>query len=250
MQAYLLARGEFRDGLNIEAGLEVELNYDATQQVGRFFSLYPQIKGAKGKDVELLILHSGKRVVPFTLMRWQGDDPESGSVVGKWNGDRLVFRDLFLTRDLPPNSQLAVLVRTQRGDNKFRLQTFPIASIAAKTALTEPVTHAVLESDPPRTKWMLKISASIGAATVRWYVTDADGRTSAEFSFAQEETTSLITILSKPHRTWEDNHCKVLVVRFDAPNRQQGAPLNSPAWRPNLNGWQSRAVAAPFGTCN
>ena len=249
---YLLARGEFPDGLSVAGGIEVSMKFDGTQQIGRFFSLYLQIKDADGQeirdnDVELLILSGGTSVVPFTMMRWQNNDGiDAGSVVGEWRIKAVAFTDLFLTRDLPQNSRLAVLVRNKpHGSNKYRLETFPLASIAAKTSLTEPVTHAVLESDPPRAKWTLKFNRSISAAsTISWYVADGDGLTTDVTSFVNEKDTAELTIMSEPHRTWEDNSCKALAVRIDSTDNCQATGCRTVMYH------LPEVIAAPFGNCN
>ncbi len=253
VQDYLLARGEFPDGLSVTGGIEVELDGNLTQQVGRFSRFYAQIVDASGQvlqgnDVELLILSGGTSVVPFTLMRWKGDD-DAGSVGGKWHGERLVFENVFLTRDLPRCSRLAVLVRNKpHGSNEFRLQTFPIASSAAWTQLTEPVTHVVLESYPPRAEWTLKFNRNIAAsATITWYVASEYGSESAAVAFVTEKDSTELTIMSQPHRTWEGNSCMVLVVKIDAGN----CPDTSPDCRSGVLMYHpSEFIAAPFGNCS
>ena len=252
VQDYLLARGEFPDGLSITGSITVNMNYDDTQQVGRFFNLYPQIKDdngqvLQGNNVELLVLHGGSSVVPFTLMRWKSNDGiDAGSVVGEWQGERLVFEHLFLTRDLPQNSRLAVLVRNKpHGSNKYRLETFPLASIAAKTLLTEPVTHVVLESDPPRAKWTLKFNRNIPAHTsISWSVISSYGERTAPTNFATKKDAADLVIMSEPHRTWEDNSCKALAVRIDSTDNCQATDCRTVMYH------LPEVIAAPFGNCN
>ena len=252
VQDYLLARGEFPDDLSVTGGIEVEMNYDNTQQVGRFFNLYPQIKDnngqiLQGNNVELLVLHGGSSIVPFTLMRWKSnDDIDVSSVVGEWRGERLVFASLFLTRDLPQGSRLAVLVRNKpHGSNKYRLETFPLASIAAKTSLTEPVTHVVLESDPPRAKWTLKFNRNITAHTsISWYVISSYGDRTAPTNFATKNNAADLVIMSQPHRTWEGLDCMALAVSIDSTDNCRDASCRSVMYHP------PEVIAAPFGNCN
>lgn len=218
---YLLERGAFPDNLTVKGGIEVDLNYDNTQQVGRFFNLYLQIKNTngqvmQGQDVELLILLGSNSVAPYTLMRWQTHAYNAESVTGTWQGERLIFADLFLTRDLPQNSRLAVLLRSpQRRGDVYYLQTFPIASVAAKTSLAKPLTYEVLESYPPRVKWTLNFNKSIAAAsTITWY-TAIEGDITNTDKFTTGDVASVLTIMDKPHRTYgEEIGCAVLVVKI------------------------------------
>ncbi len=259
---YLLARGEFPDGLTITGAIKVELNGNLTQQVGRFFRFYPWIVDAgdqvlQGNEVEMLILSGGNSVVPFTLMLWgnEGEDDidDAGSVSGIWVVDdwrapwRLVLPNLFLTRDLPKCSRLAVLVRNKpRSSNKFRLQTFPFASRAAETPqLTEPVTYKVLESDPPRAKWTLKFDRNIASSTtITWYVASKYGKESAPTHFTTDKDSTELTIMSQPHRTWEGNYCMMLVVKIGGnPGPDcRGSPTNC-TYAPH------EIIAAPFAGC-
>ena len=251
---YLLARGEFPDGLSVDGGIEVAFgkNRDTDVhimiRVGQFNSFTAQIKDEdgqvlQGQDVELLVLPGGQSVVPFTLMRWQGDDPDAGSVSGQWRGTQIVFGDLFLTRDLPQASRLVVLVRMQQGGNAFRLQTFPFYSAESEYQLVEPVSYEVLETSPPRAKWTLKFIADIPAHFgISWYVTEKYGSASDVTDLRIEAATSTLSILSAPHRTWEGTGCKTLVVNIAM------ACEDSPKCR-TLRRYSSMLIVAPFGDC-
>ncbi len=261
---YLLARGVRPGGLMVTGGIKVRLNYgDAETQVGSFFNAYPQIvddigKLLQGNEVEMLILSGGDRVVPFTLMRWNDNSPDAGSVVGDWwtddnwsQGWKLVFANLFLTRDLPQCSRLAVLVHDNEeffDGNMFRLQTFPFASRTAETWLTEPVIYRVLSTHPPTPEWTLKFNRNIASSSfISWYVAAENGSVGSVTSFATEKETARLTLTTTPYSAWGGDSCMTLVVEITSPTvpgcRERDSAIGCLYKSPEI-------IATPFGNCD
>lgn len=240
---FLLARGEFPDGLTVADGIAVTFEtYGEERQVGSLFVLKAQIEDTsgqvlKGRGVELLVLAGEQSVVP-ALLQWEGNNPD---VRGKWNGTQVKFANLFLTRELPQNSRLAVVMRTEQGNNMFHVQTFPLASRPAHYQLVAPISHTALESNPPRARWTLSFTTDIPPKSlVSYYVRDEFGSESGMLTFSTlaGPPSRSLNIWDQPHRTWGEG-CFTLVVgisklRFD----EDGVMLLSPS-----------IVTAPFGSC-
>ena len=217
VREHLLARGEFPDMLSVSDDIKVSFfSFPNKQQVGKLFSLKAKIKdkqgtSMQGKAVELLVL-AGGRVVPI-LRQWEGDDMSvrGPEIRGVWKGSAVTFSPLFLTRDLPQDSQLVVVAHDEQGGNTFNARAFPFSSKAAKYTLAKASSEIV--SEPPQMKWELILNADVPRKTlVSYYVTDNDGSASSTIGFMLTRPTSpSVTIFGKTHRTWGGG-CFTLVV--------------------------------------
>ncbi len=169
------------------------------------------------------------------LMQWEGDDTD---IRGVWKGSQITFSNLFLTRDLPQNSQLVVVVRGEQGGNTFHTQAFPLSSSAAKYKLAEVSSEVV--GDPPQMQWTLSFTTDIPQGNLfSYYVRSEYGDISDTITYnVPSHSTSSLAIIGQPHRLWGEG-CFTLVVglykpRFD----EDGVMLISPD-----------IVTTPFGSC-
>ena len=237
---YLLSRGEFPDGLSVSHGIEVSFKSQPSEhQVGRLFSLTAQITNSvgsalQGKDVELLLLDDRQQVIP-ALMQWEGDNQD---VSGVWKGSQVLFKALFLTHDLPQGSQLCVVVRDEKGSNKFRVQAFPLSSRAAKYQLADTAYEVV--DNQPRSKWTLSFTTDVPAKTLyTYYVRDEYGSRSEAITYSvpSRPASPSLTIIGQPHRLWGDG-CFTLVVELFKPRWENGVMIIDPD-----------IVTTQFGNC-
>lgn len=245
---FLIARGEFPDDLTVSTGIEVTFRkYEEERQVGRPFALAAQIndhagQSLAGQGVELLVIAGGQRVVQ-ALDRYNANTDDG--IGGDWRDEKVYFARIFLTRMLPQNSRLAVVERDVFGGNKFRMQTFPLASRAAKYQLAKPIVSEVLESEPPRQRWTLSLTTDIPADRfVEHYIKDEDGVLASRGEwFITDSATSSVTIVGEPYRLYDESKfCFRMVVGIGKPGFDRWSVL--PAFSK-----LDAVITAPFGNC-